>query len=152
MRFRFLFHALSLLILITGICMVLPLVTAFIYGEADGKAFLISLVISLVTGGIIYFFTKEPNREITHKELGSVILDDVTKDLKEVAVVEQVPRMEGRQMFMILAPNPKVAQRARELARQQAAATDGGASGGRSADGRTERLSPALPPPTQRMD
>ncbi|MBU8897118.1 translation initiation factor IF-3 [Corallococcus sp. M34] len=59
-------------------------------------------------------------REITHKELGSAILDDVVKDLKEVAVVEQMPRMEGRQMFMILAPSPKVAQRARELARQQA--------------------------------
>ncbi|RKH68050.1 translation initiation factor IF-3 [Corallococcus aberystwythensis] len=57
-------------------------------------------------------------REITHKELGSAILDDVVKDLKDVAVVEQNPRMEGRQMFMILAPNPKVAQRARELARQ----------------------------------
>ncbi|SEN15072.1 translation initiation factor IF-3 [Stigmatella aurantiaca] len=61
-------------------------------------------------------------REITHKELGSAILDDVNKDLKEVAVVEQAPRMEGRQMFMILAPNPKVAQRARDLARQQAEA------------------------------
>jgi len=59
-------------------------------------------------------------REITHKEQGSAILEDVTKDLKEVAVVEQPPRMEGRQMFMILAPNPKVAARARELARQQA--------------------------------
>jgi translation initiation factor IF-3 len=61
-------------------------------------------------------------REITHKELGSAILDDVIKDLKEVAVVEQMPRMEGRQMFMILSPNPKVAQRARDLARQQAEA------------------------------
>ncbi len=38
-----------------------------------------------------------------------------------MAVVEQAPRMEGRLMFMILAPNPKVAQRARELARQAAA-------------------------------
>jgi translation initiation factor IF-3 len=63
-------------------------------------------------------------REITHKELGSAILDDVVKDLKDVAVVEQTPRMEGRQMFMIIAPNPKVAARARELARQQAAAAE----------------------------
>ena len=63
-------------------------------------------------------------REITHKELGSAILDDVIKDLKDVAVVEQMPRMEGRQMFMIISPNPKVAQRARELARQQAAAAE----------------------------
>jgi translation initiation factor IF-3 len=69
-------------------------------------------------------------REITHKELGSAILDDVVKDLKDVAVVEQTPRMEGRQMFMIVAPNPKVAARARELARQQAAAAEK-AEGGR---------------------
>jgi translation initiation factor IF-3 len=59
-------------------------------------------------------------REITHKEQGTTILQDVIQDLKEVAVVEQAPRMEGRLMFMILAPNPKVAQRARELARQAA--------------------------------
>jgi len=59
-------------------------------------------------------------REITHKESGQAILDEVVKDVKDVGVVEQTPRMEGRQMFMILAPNPKVAQRARELARQQA--------------------------------
>jgi translation initiation factor IF-3 len=65
-------------------------------------------------------------REITHKELGSAILDDVIKDLKDVAVVEQMPRMEGRQMFMIIGPNPKVAQRARDLARQQAAAAEAG--------------------------
>ncbi|TSC27808.1 translation initiation factor IF-3 [Corallococcus sp. Z5C101001] len=61
-------------------------------------------------------------REITHKELGSAILDDVIKDLKDVAVAEQLPRMEGRQMFMILAPTAKVAQKAREQARQAAAA------------------------------
>ena len=60
-------------------------------------------------------------REITHKELGSAILEDVNKDLKDVAVVEQAPRMEGRMMFMILAPTPKVAQRARELVKQAAA-------------------------------
>jgi translation initiation factor IF-3 len=73
-------------------------------------------------------------REITHKELGSAILDDVIKDLKDVAVVEQMPRMEGRQMFMIIAPNPKVAARARELARQQAAAAEK-AEGGKKPEG-----------------
>jgi len=63
-------------------------------------------------------------REITHKELGQALLDDVVKDVKDVGVIEQPPRMEGRQMFMILAPNPKVAQRARDLARQQALARE----------------------------
>ncbi len=61
-------------------------------------------------------------REITHKELGQAILDDVVSDVKDIAVIEQPPRMEGRQLYMILAPNPKVAQRARELARQHLAA------------------------------
>ena len=74
-------------------------------------------------------------REITHKELGSAILDDVVKDLKDVAVVEQMPRMEGRQMFMIIAPNPKVAQRARDLARQQAAAAEAKGEGGKKPEG-----------------
>ncbi len=74
-------------------------------------------------------------REITHKELGSAILDDVNKDLKDVAVVEQVPRMEGRQMFMILAPNPKVAQRARDQARQQAEAAAKAEAAGKKPEG-----------------
>jgi translation initiation factor IF-3 len=75
-------------------------------------------------------------REITHKELGSAILDDVNKDLKDVAIVEQAPRMEGRQMFMILAPNPKVAQRARDQARQQAeAAAKAEAAAGKKPEG-----------------
>ncbi|ADO75555.1 Translation initiation factor IF-3 [Stigmatella aurantiaca DW4/3-1] len=59
-------------------------------------------------------------REITHREQGTVILNDVAQDLKDVGVVEQPPRMEGRLMFMILAPTAKVAQRARELVKQAA--------------------------------
>jgi translation initiation factor IF-3 len=59
-------------------------------------------------------------REITYRAQGTAILEDVQKDLQDIAVVEQPPRMEGRLMYMILAPNPKVAQRARELARQAA--------------------------------
>ncbi len=59
-------------------------------------------------------------REITHREQGTVILNDVATDLKDVAVVEMPPRMEGRLMYMILAPTPKVAQKAREQARQAA--------------------------------
>ncbi|MFN7134460.1 MAG: translation initiation factor IF-3, partial [Myxococcales bacterium] len=46
-------------------------------------------------------------REVTHKEIGQRILQDVISDLKDVAVVETAPRMEGRQMYMILALNPK---------------------------------------------
>jgi translation initiation factor IF-3 len=63
-------------------------------------------------------------REITHRNLGQAILDDVVKDLKDVAIVEQPPRMEGRQLFMIIGPNPKVAQRARDMQRQALASAE----------------------------
>jgi translation initiation factor IF-3 len=63
-------------------------------------------------------------REITHREIGTRVLDDVVQDLKEVAVVEQTPRLEGKQMFMILAPNAKVAQRARDAQKLALAAAE----------------------------
>ncbi len=59
-------------------------------------------------------------REITHRELGQRVLQRVIEDTKEVAVIESAPRMEGRQMFMILAPNPKMLQRQRDQAKAAA--------------------------------
>ncbi|MFY9622725.1 MAG: translation initiation factor IF-3 [Pyrinomonadaceae bacterium] len=43
-------------------------------------------------------------REMTHRELGSRILEQLEKDLIEVGDVEMRPRMEGNQMFTIFAP------------------------------------------------
>ncbi len=60
-------------------------------------------------------------REMSHRELGQKVLTRVIEDLRDVAVIESAPRMEGRQMFMILAPNPKVLQSQRDRARAQAA-------------------------------
>lgn len=56
-------------------------------------------------------------REITHKDIGQKILQSVAEDVKEVGVIEQAPRQEGRQMFMILAPNPRYRAQLREAAR-----------------------------------
>lgn len=47
-------------------------------------------------------------REITHQELGLALLKRVEADVKEFAVVEQFPKMEGRQMVMVLSPIKKV--------------------------------------------
>ncbi|NOT14421.1 MAG: translation initiation factor IF-3 [Methylotenera sp.] len=47
-------------------------------------------------------------REITHQELGLALLRRVEADTKEFAVVEQFPKMEGRQMVMVLGPTKKV--------------------------------------------
>ncbi|MGV6858785.1 MAG: translation initiation factor IF-3 [bacterium] len=43
-------------------------------------------------------------RELAHKELGLELLKRVEADLGELATVEQRPKMEGRQMIMIVAP------------------------------------------------
>jgi translation initiation factor IF-3 len=43
-------------------------------------------------------------RELAHQELGMDVLMRVKVDLDEIAKVEQVPRMEGRQMTMVVSP------------------------------------------------
>jgi translation initiation factor IF-3 len=43
-------------------------------------------------------------REMTHRELGSRILEQLEKDLLDVGDVEMRPRMEGNQMFTIFSP------------------------------------------------
>ena len=43
-------------------------------------------------------------REMAHRELGMELLKRVEKDLDELAVVEQRPKLEGRQMVMVMAP------------------------------------------------
>ena len=46
-------------------------------------------------------------REMSHQELGVALLRRVQADLLEHGVVEQFPKMEGRQMVMVLAPKKK---------------------------------------------
>jgi len=43
-------------------------------------------------------------REMVHQELGMKVLDRVRAELDALAKVEQMPRLEGRQMIMIMAP------------------------------------------------
>ena len=43
-------------------------------------------------------------REMVHQEIGLKVLERVRDELEEKAKVEQMPRLEGRQMIMVLAP------------------------------------------------
>ncbi len=43
-------------------------------------------------------------RAITHKELGQRVLEKLAEDCKDVSTIESRPKMEGRSMFLILAP------------------------------------------------
>lgn len=46
-------------------------------------------------------------REITHMEFGQNALDKFVEELQDVALVEVKPKMEGRNMFIIVAPKTK---------------------------------------------
>ena len=43
-------------------------------------------------------------REITHQDIGMRMLERIRDELADVALVEQFPKLEGRQMIMVLAP------------------------------------------------
>lgn len=46
-------------------------------------------------------------REMLHQDLGRKLLERIRTDLDELAIVEQFPRLEGRQMVMMLGPKKK---------------------------------------------
>jgi len=46
-------------------------------------------------------------REITHQDIGMRLLERIRDELADVAVVENMPKLEGRQMIMVLAPKKR---------------------------------------------
>jgi translation initiation factor IF-3 len=46
-------------------------------------------------------------REITHQEIGMALLNRMRSELADLIVVEQFPKLEGRQMVMMIAPGKK---------------------------------------------
>ncbi len=46
-------------------------------------------------------------REITHQEIGMALLQRIRNDLQDLIIVEQFPKLEGRQMIMMIAPGKK---------------------------------------------
>ncbi|MEG1648784.1 MAG: translation initiation factor IF-3 [Rikenellaceae bacterium] len=52
-----------------------------------------------------YVFFK--GRQIVFKDHGEILLLKFAQDLEEIAKVEQLPRLEGKKMILILAPKPK---------------------------------------------
>ncbi len=46
-------------------------------------------------------------REMAHQEIGARMLERLKSDLEEVGQPEQMPKMEGRQMIMVIAPKKK---------------------------------------------
>jgi translation initiation factor IF-3 len=70
-------------------------------------------------------------REVYHPELGKKILDQVVETIGELGRVEIVPRIDGRNMTMVLAPDKRAQQAAKAAAK--AARNDSKSSGGATA-------------------
>jgi len=47
-------------------------------------------------------------REHAHKELGFELMNRVLADVREIGIVEQAPKLMGRNIQMVLNPNPKI--------------------------------------------
>ena len=63
-----------------------------------------NLVRFLDAGNKVKVTLRFRGREMAHQELGMEMLKRVEADLDKLGVVEQMPKMEGRQMVMVLAP------------------------------------------------
>ena len=46
-------------------------------------------------------------REITHQEIGMALLNRIRSELGDLILIEQFPKLEGRQMIMMIAPGKK---------------------------------------------
>jgi translation initiation factor IF-3 len=75
--------------------------------EGDYQIKLRNLIRFLQEGDKAKVTLRFRGREITHQEFGLALLKRVEADLQEHAVVEQFPKMEGRQMVMVLSPHKK---------------------------------------------
>jgi len=75
--------------------------------EGDYKIKVRNLTRFLTEGDKTKVTLRFRGREMAHQELGMQLLKRVEADLKEVGLVEQWPKLEGRQMIMILGPKKK---------------------------------------------
>ncbi|MDH5395309.1 MAG: translation initiation factor IF-3 [Gammaproteobacteria bacterium] len=75
--------------------------------EGDYQVKLRNLVRFLTAGDKTKVTLRFRGREMAHQELGLKLLKRVAADLDELGTVEQFPRLEGRQMVMVIAPKKK---------------------------------------------
>ena len=72
--------------------------------ENDYQVKLQNLVKFLTNGDKVKVTLRFRGREMAHQEYGSMMLDRIKEDLEEYGIVEQLPKLEGKQMVMVYAP------------------------------------------------
>jgi len=75
--------------------------------EGDYQVKLKNLIRFLEEGDKAKVTLRFRGRELAHQEFGMRLLERVKADLEAYGAVEQMPKMEGRQMIMVLAPKKK---------------------------------------------
>ena len=75
--------------------------------EGDYQIKLRNLVKFLTSGDKAKVTLRFRGREMAHQELGVKLLQRVRQDLEPHGIIEQMPRLEGRQMVMVIAPKKK---------------------------------------------
>ena len=75
--------------------------------EADYQVKLRKIVEYLENKDKVKISIRFRGREMAHQEIGKAQLDRIIEDTAEIAIVEQAPKVEGRQMGMLLGPAKK---------------------------------------------
>jgi translation initiation factor IF-3 len=75
--------------------------------EGDYQVKLRSLIKFLSEGDKTKITVRFKGRELSHRELGMDLLKRIETDLEELALVEQFPKLEGRQMVMVMGSKKK---------------------------------------------
>ncbi|MGQ9926931.1 MAG: translation initiation factor IF-3 [Chloroflexaceae bacterium] len=74
----------------------------------------------LLQGDKVKFNVRFRGREMAHPDIGRKMLEDIAEQLRDIAVVEQKPLLEGRVLSLLLAPNPKVLKAAQQAQKERA--------------------------------
>ena len=75
--------------------------------DGDYQVKLRNLIRFLTEGDKAKVTIRYRGREMAHQELGMEVLKRIEKDLEEYGVVEQHPKMEGRQLMMVIGPKKR---------------------------------------------
>ena len=75
--------------------------------EGDYQVKLRNLIRFLTEGDKTKVSLRFRGREMAHQHLGAELIERIREDLSEYGTVEQEPKMEGRQIIMVLAPTKK---------------------------------------------
>lgn len=102
--------------------------------EGDYKIKLRNLTRFLEEGDKAKVTLRYRGREMAHQELGHRLIERVRNDLEPYSVVEQYPKMEGRQLIMVLAPKKTAKPAVKAPAPEKAAAPTKSAAAKASAE------------------